>query len=156
MATVAKGGKAAMSNGRTDPEGRQRLYRKLKEADKVSLEAGTLAFIMAKEMEAAVGCKVYVPYLSFSSFFPFCFIPRLSFCLPDGVKSTVPHKPFFPEGIVPDVLSMLHQEPVSVSRIRELQQPLLKLLQPQVNTLIPNLVFHQYSFELVCIKVLPE
>jgi hypothetical protein len=42
MATVAKGGKAARSNGRTDPEGRQRLYRKLKGTDKVAFEAGTL------------------------------------------------------------------------------------------------------------------
>jgi hypothetical protein len=64
----------------------------------------------------------------------------------------VPHKPFFPKGIVPDVLSMLRQKAVSVSRVRELQQPLLKLLQPQVNTLIPNLVFHQYSLILVCVS----
>jgi len=64
MAIVSKGGKTAMSNGRTCVEGRLKLYRKLQPSDKVAVEAGSLAFIMAKEIEAAVGCKVYVlnPY----------------------------------------------------------------------------------------------
>ena len=64
MAVVGKGCKVAMSNGKTTAEGRQKLYRKLHPTDKIALEAGTLAFIMAKEIEASVGCRVYVlnPY----------------------------------------------------------------------------------------------
>ena len=64
MAVVGKNGKVVMSNGVTSPEGRQKLYKKLQSTDKIALEAGTLAFIIAKELDAAVGCKVYVlnPY----------------------------------------------------------------------------------------------
>ena len=64
MAIVGKGGKVTMSNGKTYTEGRQKLYKKLQLTDKVALEAGSLAFIMAKEIEASVGCQVYVlnPY----------------------------------------------------------------------------------------------
>ena len=64
MAITGKGVKVAMSNGRTSGEGRVTLYKKLLPTDKVAMEAGTLAFIMAKELETAVGCKVYVlnPY----------------------------------------------------------------------------------------------
>jgi len=60
MAVVGKGGKVTNSNGTTYAAGRQSLYKKLRATDKVALEACSLAFIMAKEMEAAVGCKVYV------------------------------------------------------------------------------------------------
>ena len=64
MAVTGKGTKVTMNNGTTSVEGRLKLYKKLKPTDKIALEAGTLAFIMAKELEAAVGCKVYVlnPY----------------------------------------------------------------------------------------------
>ena len=64
MAIVGKGGKVTKSNGKTYVEGRLRLYKKLHPTDKVALEAGSLAFIIAKEIEASVGCKVYVlnPY----------------------------------------------------------------------------------------------
>ena len=64
MAVTGKGVKTAVSNGTTSAEGRLKLYKKLQPTDKIALEAGTLAFIMAKELEAAVGCKVYVlnPY----------------------------------------------------------------------------------------------
>jgi len=64
MAVVGKGGKVTMSNGKTFAQGRQKLYMKLQLTDKVALEAGSLAFIMAKEIEASVGCQVYVlnPY----------------------------------------------------------------------------------------------
>jgi hypothetical protein len=58
MAAAGKRG-AAVSSG-TAAEGRQALYRKLRAADKVALEAGSLAFLMAKELEAAAGCRVYV------------------------------------------------------------------------------------------------
>jgi transposase len=60
MAVVGKNGKVTMSNGKTTAEGRQGLYRKLEGSDKVALEAGNLAFIMAKEIEAVAGCRVYV------------------------------------------------------------------------------------------------
>ena len=60
MAVAGKGGKVTMSNGTTYTAGRQGLYKKLRPGDKVALESCSLAFIMAKEMEAAVGCKVYV------------------------------------------------------------------------------------------------
>jgi transposase len=60
MAIVGKRGKVTMSNGKTTVEGRQALYRKLEADDRVALEAGNLAFLMAKEIEAAVGCRVHV------------------------------------------------------------------------------------------------
>ena len=59
-AIVGKGGKVTMSNGRTYVAGRQSLYKKLHPCDKVALEAGNMAFIMAKEIQASVGCRVYV------------------------------------------------------------------------------------------------
>jgi len=59
-AFVGKGGKVTMSNGKTYIGGRQALYKKLRRGDKVALEVGNLAFIIAKEIEAAVGCQVYV------------------------------------------------------------------------------------------------
>jgi transposase len=46
--------------GVTTVEGRVKLYQKLEATDKVALEAGNLAFIMAKEIEKAVGCQVRV------------------------------------------------------------------------------------------------
>ena len=60
VAIVGKGGKATLSNGKTTVQGRQGLYQKLRGQDKVALEAGNMAFIMAKEIEAEVGCRVYV------------------------------------------------------------------------------------------------
>jgi len=60
MAAVRHGGKATLSNGKTSAPGRQTLYRKLRPQDKVALEAGNMAFIIAKEIEATVGSQVYV------------------------------------------------------------------------------------------------
>jgi transposase len=60
VAIVGKRGGVKLSNGKTTVEGRQALYRKLDAGDKVALEAGNLAFLMAKEIEAAVGCEVRV------------------------------------------------------------------------------------------------
>jgi transposase len=60
VAMVGKDGKVARSNGPTTSTGRQGLYQKLGGGDKVALEAGNMAFIMAKEIGAAVGCRVYV------------------------------------------------------------------------------------------------
>jgi len=60
MAIVGANGNETMSNGRTTVEGRHALYQKLTAQDKVALEAGNLSFIMAKELEAAVGCEIRV------------------------------------------------------------------------------------------------
>ena len=57
---IVEKGKVKMSNGKTHTDGRQALYKKLLPNDKVALEAGNLAFIIAKELEASVGCQVYV------------------------------------------------------------------------------------------------
>jgi transposase len=47
--------------GKTTVDGRLALYGRLKEGDKIALEAGNLAFIMAKEIEKAVaGCAIRV------------------------------------------------------------------------------------------------
>ena len=59
VAVVEKSG-VKKSNGKTHVAGRQGLYKKLRAGDKVALEAGNLAFIIAKELEASVGCRVYV------------------------------------------------------------------------------------------------
>ena len=60
VAIVGKQGKVEKSNGKTTVEGRRALYKRLRVEDKVALEAGNMAFIIAKEVEAAVGCHVYV------------------------------------------------------------------------------------------------
>ena len=61
VAIVGKRGGVKLGNGKTTVEGRQALYRKLEAGDRVALEAGNLAFIMAKEIIAAVaGCEVRV------------------------------------------------------------------------------------------------
>ena len=52
--------KTTRYKGTTTAEGRVKLYGKLEAGDKVALEAGNLAFIMAKEMGKAVGCSVRV------------------------------------------------------------------------------------------------
>jgi transposase len=52
--------KTVFFKGTTTAEGRMKLYEKLEAGDKVSLEAGNLAFIMAKELEKVVGCQVRV------------------------------------------------------------------------------------------------
>jgi transposase len=60
MAVIGKDGKVRFTNGRTDPEGRQGLCRKLEPGDKVSLEAGNLAFQMAYEIKERTGSEVVV------------------------------------------------------------------------------------------------
>ena len=52
--------KTTRYKGTTTAEGRVKLYGKLEAGDKVALEAGNLAVIMAKEMGKAVGCSVRV------------------------------------------------------------------------------------------------
>jgi transposase len=60
VAIVDEKEKVTISNGKTFVAGRQALYKKLRSSDKVALEAGNMAFIMAGEIAAAVGCNVYV------------------------------------------------------------------------------------------------
>jgi transposase len=48
------------TNGLTTIAGRQKLYKQLKAGDKAALEAGNLAFLMAKEIGREVGCPVRV------------------------------------------------------------------------------------------------
>ena len=52
--------KTTRHQGTTAAEGRLKLYGKLEAGDKVALEAGNPAFIMAKELEKAAGCQVRV------------------------------------------------------------------------------------------------
>jgi transposase len=60
VAVIGADGKVTRSNGVTGAEGRQKLYRKLERGDRVAIEAGNLAFEMAKEMISWVGCEVVV------------------------------------------------------------------------------------------------
>jgi transposase len=60
MAVIGKSGKVHYSNGRTDSEGRAALYGKLEKSDKVALEAGNLAFMMAGEIIERAGCGVAI------------------------------------------------------------------------------------------------
>lgn len=60
MAIVKENGKTTSTNGRTSIAARPSMLKKLKPQDKVALEAGNMAFMLAKEIEASVGCKVYV------------------------------------------------------------------------------------------------
>jgi transposase len=52
--------KIKLYKGVTMAEGRMKLYEKLEAGDKVALEAGNLAFIVAKEIERGVGSAVRV------------------------------------------------------------------------------------------------
>jgi transposase len=60
VAIVSEKGKVVMSCGLTTKEGRAEPYKKLCRSDKVALEAGNPAFMMAKEIKEAVGCEVRV------------------------------------------------------------------------------------------------
>jgi transposase len=60
MAVIGKTGKMSIHQGKTSIQGRQALYKKLERTDKVALEAGNLAFIMAREIQERVGSEVRV------------------------------------------------------------------------------------------------
>ena len=60
MAIIGKNGKTSFREGKTSLQGRQALYRQLEKSDKIALEAGNLAFIMAGEIQKQVGCEVRV------------------------------------------------------------------------------------------------
>jgi transposase len=52
--------RTAFYRGTMTAEGRLKLYKLLKAGDKVVVETGNLAFLMAKELERAAGCRVRV------------------------------------------------------------------------------------------------
>ena len=60
MAVIGKNGKMSIHHGKTSIQGRQALYRMLEKDDKVALEAGNLAFIMAGEIQERTGNDVRV------------------------------------------------------------------------------------------------
>ena len=60
MAIIGKNGKMKIHQGKTSTQGRQALNKLLEKGDKVALEAGNLAFIMAYEIQEQVGCEVRV------------------------------------------------------------------------------------------------
>ena len=60
MAIIGTNSKMKVHHGKTSIQGREALYAKLEKNDKVALEAGNLAFIMASEIKERVGCEVRV------------------------------------------------------------------------------------------------
>jgi hypothetical protein len=58
MAIIGKNGKMSVRTGKTSIQGRQALYKRLEADDKRALEAGNLAFIMAREIIERVGGEV--------------------------------------------------------------------------------------------------
>ena len=60
MAIIGVDGKARFHCGKTCNKGRQAMYGLLKATDKVALEAGNLAFIVAREIQERVGSTVRV------------------------------------------------------------------------------------------------
>jgi hypothetical protein len=60
MAVIGIKGKMKIHHGKTSPQRRQALYDQLVTSDKIALEAGNLAFIMAQEIQERVGCEVRV------------------------------------------------------------------------------------------------
>jgi transposase len=60
LAILGKDGKMKLYPGKTSIPGREALYRLLEKSDKVAIEAGNLAFIMAREIIERVGSEVRV------------------------------------------------------------------------------------------------
>ena len=60
MAIIGERGKMSIHHGFTSIQGRAGLYKLLKKSDRVALEAGNLAFIMAWEIIEQVGSEVRV------------------------------------------------------------------------------------------------
>jgi len=60
MAIIGRNGKMKIHHGKTSIVGRQALYGKLEKSGKVALEAGNLAFIMAREIMERAGCEARV------------------------------------------------------------------------------------------------
>jgi transposase len=60
MAVIGRNGKMTIHHGKTCIQGRQALYRLLEPTDKIALEAGNLAFLMAREIMEKIGGEVRV------------------------------------------------------------------------------------------------
>ena len=60
MAIIGKKGKVSIHKGKTSVRGRASLYGLLEKSDKIALEAGNLAFIMAGEIRQQAGSEVRV------------------------------------------------------------------------------------------------
>ena len=60
MAIIGKNGKTTIHHGKTSVEGRMSMYRLLEKGDRIALEAGNLAFIIAYEIQKIVGSEVRV------------------------------------------------------------------------------------------------
>jgi transposase len=60
MAIIGRNGKMSIHQGKTSLQGRAALYKQLEKDDKVALEAGNLAFIMAREIQERIGSEVRV------------------------------------------------------------------------------------------------
>jgi len=60
MAIIGRNGKMGIHKGTTTEKGRAALYRLLEKGDKVALEAGNLAFRMAREIMQRIGSEVRV------------------------------------------------------------------------------------------------
>ena len=60
MAIIGKNEKMSVHHGKTSIQGRNALYQRLESTDKVCLEAGNLAFIMAREIQERAGSEVRV------------------------------------------------------------------------------------------------
>jgi transposase len=60
MAIIGRNGKMSIHQGKTSIQGRQALCKRLEKTDKVALEAGNLAFIMAREIMERSGSDVRV------------------------------------------------------------------------------------------------
>jgi transposase len=60
MAVISKNGKMSIHQGKTSIQGRQQLYRQLERTDKVALEAGNMAFMMAREIHERAGSEVRI------------------------------------------------------------------------------------------------
>ena len=64
MAIIGKKGKMIIHHGKTSIYGRIGLYQLLEKSDKIALEAGNLAFILAREILERVGSEVRVLHSS--------------------------------------------------------------------------------------------
>ena len=60
MAIIGDNGKMSIHHGKTSIQGRTALYKLLEKSDKVALEAGNLAFIIAREIMEHKGSEVRV------------------------------------------------------------------------------------------------
>jgi transposase len=60
MAIINTKGKMSIHKGKTNLHGRAALYRQLEASDKIALEAGNLAFVMAREIGQRAGSEVRV------------------------------------------------------------------------------------------------